>query len=251
MAYCCCRVRSCRHTRCPHHFLNMGCLIVILVIAGIVTLPSILGPLIFWSLAAVIYWRGQSQSQAVTNAREMKRIALLSAPPEVQRAEAEREEAERKSANRLTMIKVAAVGGILLVIWIASLGGHHSSTVEPESPSPTPFETVTPVTTVAESTPEPSSTTTEVRKAIPVITSPTSTPFVEIPSPSDDEAITAFNDLQDQFNRPHIDKLYYTGSTDSYNWIGPKTHKKMSMKRRQFNEEIWQPYWKKTHQQSQ
>jgi len=36
------------------------------------------------------------------HAKEMKRIALLSAPPEVQKAEAEREEEDRKNESRLT-----------------------------------------------------------------------------------------------------------------------------------------------------
>ena len=234
----------------------MGCLILILIIAGILTLPSIFGPLIFWSLAAIIYWQSQNQNQSARQAKEnarqakeMKRIALLSAPPEVQKAEAEREEAERKSENRLMMIKVIG-GGILFLIFLGWLGGHKSSTVASESPSPTPVEAATPAATIAESTPEPSATETrtEVRKAIPVVASPTSTPYVEIPSPTDEEATAAFNDLQDQFGRPHIDHLFYIGSTDSYNWVGPKTHKKMSMKRRQFNLEIWQPYWRKSHQ---
>jgi hypothetical protein len=235
----------------------MGCLIAILIIAGIITLPSIFGPLIFWSLAAVIYWQGQNQRQtasharqAASHAKEMKRIALLSAPPEVQKAEALREEEERKNESRLNLIKVGLVVVALIIIVLYT--GHQSSTstVASESPSPTPVETATPTSTIAESTPEPSATVTqpEVRKAIPVIASPTTTPYIEIPSPTDEEALAAFNDLQDQLSRSHIDHLAYSGTNDSYNWIGPKAHKKMSMKRRQFNEEVWQPYWKKTHQ---
>jgi hypothetical protein len=45
-----------------------------------------------------------------------------------------------------------------------------------------------------------------------------------IPDPSDEQALAAFNDLQDQFNRPHADHVTYQAKNDSYHWIGPQYH---------------------------
>jgi hypothetical protein len=73
---------------------------------------------------------------------------------------------------------------------------------------------------------------------------PTSTAQAdEIPDPTDEQATEAFNFLQDRFSRRHATHVYYTASTDSFNWIGPKLGKKMSMKRTQFKEEVWKPYY--------
>jgi hypothetical protein len=66
-----------------------------------------------------------------------------------------------------------------------------------------------------------------------------------IPDPTDEQATAAFNDLQDQFHRPHVKSVVYDATIDSYRWIGPKTGKKMSMKRSQFIAEIWTGYYKK------
>lgn len=80
----------------------------------------------------------------------------------------------------------------------------------------------------------------------PVFTPPTPAPSVqadEIPDPTDEQATAAFNFLQDRFSRPHAAHVYYTASTDSFNWIGPKLGKNMSMKRSQFKEEVWKPYY--------
>jgi hypothetical protein len=64
---------------------------------------------------------------------------------------------------------------------------------------------------------------------------------------SDEEATTAFNDLQDQFGRPHAKIVHYDSATDTYHWIGPKLHKRMSLKREEFNDQVWYPYWKSHH----
>jgi hypothetical protein len=246
----------------------MGCLIVILVIAGIVTLPSIFGPLIFWSIAAVLYYQSESnkqqtqqlsgQAKLLKEQAQQHRELLKAVNPQayqelVQReaAEAAQAEQERQAANKRKLYASVALGGALLFFWLI---GRHSTSTDSPTPTATPESTAvvtSSVPTWATPTAEPSATATqtEVRKAIPVVASPASTPYVEIPSPTDEEATAAFNDLQDQLGRPHVDRLYYTDSTDTYSWIGPKNHKKMSMKRRQFNLEIWQPYWRKTHPQ--
>jgi hypothetical protein len=68
-----------------------------------------------------------------------------------------------------------------------------------------------------------------------------------IPNPSDEQALAAFNDLQDQFGKPHTDHLTYYAKDDSYHWIGPKYHKPMKMTRQEFDLEIWNSYYKKLH----
>jgi hypothetical protein len=68
-----------------------------------------------------------------------------------------------------------------------------------------------------------------------------------IPDPNDEQALAAFNDLQDQFGRPHADRLTYHAKDDSYHWVGPKYHKPMKMARQEFDVEVWYPYWKKQH----
>jgi Protein of unknown function (DUF4236) len=143
----------------------------------------------------------------------------------------------------LGFLGLLALGFILAPFNKTQTSTNQAATSVESSPSPTSELTQT-ETTVATPTPNASSSP-EVRRAIPVGASP----IIEIPNPTDEEATAAFNDLQDQFRRPHVNRVYYTASTDSYNWIGPKYHKKMSMKRPQFHVEVWQPYWRKTHQQ--
>jgi len=142
----------------------------------------------------------------------------------------------------LMLFGLVAFGYLIAPLNKTQTSTNEAATSVQSSPSPTSELTQT-ETTVATPAPNASSSP-EVRRAIPVGASP----IVEIPSPTDEEATAAFNDLQDQFRRPHVDRVYYTASTDSYNWIGPKYHKKMSMKRPQFHVEVWQPYWRKTHQ---
>jgi hypothetical protein len=71
--------------------------------------------------------------------------------------------------------------------------------------------------------------------------------YTYIPDPNDQQALAAFNDLQDQFNRPHTDHVTYYAKDDSYHWIGPKYHKPMKMTRQEFDVEVWNPYYKKLH----
>lgn len=216
----------------------MGCLIVLLVVAGIFTFPF---GLIFWAFAAILVMMQNNQRQQSASNATAERIALLSAPPEVQaQIRAERDEAERKRVRNVWIGM-----GVVLVFLVFLLVSGSMSKKASTTTSSTPFvpeSTATPAT--VESTPTP---TPEVRRAEAVVTpAPTSTVEVGyIPDPTDQQATAAFNDLQDQFHRPHAKKVIYDAATDSYHWIGPKTGKKMSMKRSQFDAEIWNAYYKK------
>jgi hypothetical protein len=68
-----------------------------------------------------------------------------------------------------------------------------------------------------------------------------------IPNPSDEQALAAFNDLQDQLGKSHANRITYYAKDDSYHWIGPKYHKPLKMVRQEFDSEVWYPYWKKQH----
>jgi hypothetical protein len=74
---------------------------------------------------------------------------------------------------------------------------------------------------------------------------PTATPPINIPEPTEEQATAAFNDLQDRLHKPHVPKVWYIASNDSFNWIGPKFGKKMSMSRNQFDGEVWADYYRK------
>jgi hypothetical protein len=45
-----------------------------------------------------------------------------------------------------------------------------------------------------------------------------------------------------QFGKPNAKIVHYDSATDTYNWIGPKLHKRMSLKREEFNDQVWYPY---------
>jgi Protein of unknown function (DUF4236) len=130
------------------------------------------------------------------------------------------------------------IGGMLLLGFLAS--PHSTTTTTTESAtqvqqSPSLMPASTPVATAV---PNPT-----VRRAEPVTQeSPT-----QIPNPDDSEATEAVNWLQDQLGHPHVPRVFYNAKTDTYNWIGPKRHRPMSMRRSEFDTEVWNPYWKKTH----
>jgi hypothetical protein len=46
------------------------------------------------------------------------------------------------------------------------------------------------------------------------------------------------------------DHLTYHAKEDSYHWIGPQYYKPMKMSRQKFDVEVWNPYYKKLHPQS-
>lgn len=64
-----------------------------------------------------------------------------------------------------------------------------------------------------------------------------------VPDPTDYEATAAFNEFQDHLHRPHAKSVTYDAATDSY-LISPNTGKKISMERSQFDEEIWDRYYR-------
>lgn len=61
---------------------------------------------------------------------------------------------------------------------------------------------------------------------------------------SDEQATDAFNFLQDRLGKPHVRKVSYDSQTDSCIWIGPKSGKRISMPRTQFEAEVWPDYIK-------
>ena len=95
--------------------------------------------------------------------------------------------------------------------------------------------------TLAENEPEP----TTVKPLIPVDAAPV-TGSDYIPDPTNEQATEAFNDLQDQNHRPHVKNVTYDAQTDSYIWIGPTHGGKMSMKRAEFDMEIWNAYYQRS-----
>ena len=59
------------------------------------------------------------------------------------------------------------------------------------------------------------------------------------------DATAAFNFLQDQLGRPHIDEVWYDFDSDLFHWRGPATGNRMAMSREQFTKEILFPYFAK------
>jgi hypothetical protein len=93
---------------------------------GCYLLLSVLMCLLFWPLGVVMLLigiisavMGQSKGTAAAT-RELKRIALLSAPPEVQAAEAERERKQQKIKNTGYLVVLALIGALVVFGWIGS-----------------------------------------------------------------------------------------------------------------------------------
>lgn len=74
----------------------------------------------------------------------------------------------------------------------------------------------------------------------------TSEPSEAAPDPTDQQALAAFNWLQDQYGRPHTGSVTYSARDDSYHWIGPKFGKPMKMTRKEFDLEVWYSYYATT-----
>src|ERR1700741_1082761 len=90
---------------------------------GCYLLLSVLMCLLFWPLGTVMLLIGiisavTGQSKAAT--RELKRIAQLSAPPEVQAAEAERERKQQKAQLTSILVLFVAIGALGVFGWIGS-----------------------------------------------------------------------------------------------------------------------------------
>jgi hypothetical protein len=246
-----------------------GCLKVLLIIAGILSLPSIVGPIVFWGLAYIISKQEDIdsnqrnvQSQALRQAEIQHRQLLQVTNPEAFKELIQREEAERvakakaQQEQRVARAKQLNVGLIIVgtsvvafifLVLIATLIGSVTATFHPLS---TPARLTSDQTRDLPSSPNPEPT---VRRAEPVvIATPISSPTPSnwagyIPNPSNEQALAAFNDTQDQFGRPHADHLTYYAEDDSYHWIGPKFHKPMKMTRQDFDSEVWNAYYKKLH----
>lgn len=118
----------------------MGCLILILVLGGAVTLPSIWGPLVFWSLAAVLFYQRannrnqarqmEGQTRQLEEQKKQNRELIKAINPqayqELVKKEAEEKEEERRDANKRTVYKVLAAGILVVGIAIAVSTNHHS-----------------------------------------------------------------------------------------------------------------------------
>jgi hypothetical protein len=122
---------------------------------------------------------------------------------------------------------------------LSRYGMLHFQEVALVSPTPVSQPTQTPTT-------EPSDQSEiALNRSTPGVSSSSATPPVNIPEPTEEQATAAFNDLQDRNHTPHVPKVWYTASNDSFNWTGPKFGKKMSMSRSQFDGEVWADYYKK------
>jgi hypothetical protein len=167
----------------------------------------------------------------------------------LQREEAERvakakaREEQRVTEGKETKFVIILVGALIACIVAVAL-------ITPlvlrftRSAQPTQSSTISTVST--EATPRPTSEQSIVNST-PSPTPGSSEPSTYIPDPSDGQALAAFNDLQDQFGRPHADRVSYYAKDDSYHWIGPKYHKPMKLRREEFDLEVWNGYYKKLH----
>lgn len=157
--------------------MGCGCVLLLIAVVLFFLFPPA-GILMFLVTVVLMLIQSNLTSQEVAaTTREMKRIALLSASPEVQAAEAQRTKRQRQAK----LYAAIAVGGILLSLYIfISTGGHSTSSIS-ATPAPTPVEQVTRESTpVMETAPEPEptsmeseSTSTEVRKPVPLVATPT------------------------------------------------------------------------------
>ena len=57
------------------------------------------------------------------------------------------------------------------------------------------------------------------------------------------EATKAFNFLQDQLGKPHVDEVWYDFDSDLFHWRGPVSGNRMAMSREQFLKDIFYPYY--------
>jgi hypothetical protein len=163
----------------------------------------------------------------------------------------------KASGKSIALQVVTALAGIFVVF--ALIGSCHpknnsdvtSSTPlsHPEASAPTSSDTryvnqlvLTDGKYVDAATPEPNATpasiwTKEELKAYFGHATP-------IPLLGDEQSTAAFNLLQDRLHKPHAKSVWYDKESDSYVWRGPKTGKRMSMPRAQFEGEIDTQYLK-------
>jgi hypothetical protein len=60
------------------------------------------------------------------------------------------------------------------------------------------------------------------------------------------DATKAFNFLQDQLGKPHVDEVWHDSDADLFHWRGPKTGSLMAMPREKFEKDILIPYMAST-----
>ena len=65
----------------------------------------------------------------------------------------------------------------------------------------------------------------------------------------DGSATQAFNHLQDDLGRPHIDEVWYDFDSDYFHWRGPTTGNRMAMTRVKFERDILFPYFEMVRKQ--
>jgi hypothetical protein len=129
-----------------------GCLLILISIVAFFIFPP-LGILLFLvGILASVMDASKSSSQNAQATRELKRIALLSAPPEVQAAEAKRELQERKN-KQIGALVVLGIGAVLGFIgWVSHVSSPTTGTTATET---TTTATASPTPLVSEATPTP------------------------------------------------------------------------------------------------
>ena len=218
-------------------------------------------PLGLLIMIAVIIWGVSGTAEERRNKQLIAEIGALredqfqlNATPEMKVERPRNIEAKRQQDQKASVIKWSVLGGVtLLIVVFAHSGGNKAEVAfspDPVHPSPAVVET-SPASTPAWNTVldarRPTKTVVEIASATP---GPSIAGDTYIPDPSIKQALVAFNELQDQYRRPHINRVQYTASTDSYYWIGPKLGKRVVMSRSEFDVEVWNDYYKK-HQSSE
>jgi hypothetical protein len=71
-----------------------------------------------------------------------------------------------------------------------------------------------------------------------VASTPAHTISAEAAPLTNEKALAEFNALQERYGRPHAKSVQYDRRTDTYKWMAPKTGRKMSMPRAEFEREM-------------
>jgi hypothetical protein len=210
------------------------------------TIPAILFTIMWFALAGVCGNSSRQGSQLISEVVALREQQFqLGATPEMKAERARNIEAKRQNDQKARIVKWSVLGGLILFIVVSHIGnsgGHEatpSAALVESTPTPYPFATPDDMRPIVASTPAPT-----VTGAVPA---PSIAGDTYIPDPSIKQALVAFNELQDQYGRPHISRLQYATKTDSYSWIGPKLGKKVVMSRGEFNIEVWNDYYRKQH----
>jgi multidrug efflux pump subunit AcrA (membrane-fusion protein) len=148
----------------------MGCVLLLIAVVLFFVFPPAGILMFFVTVVLMLIQSNLSSQQVAASNREMKRIALLSASPEVQAAEAQRARCQRQGK----LYAALGLGSIFLVIYILISTGSHSTSPTSATLAPTPVEQITRNSTpVMQTTPEQEPTSVEVTRPIPIVASPT------------------------------------------------------------------------------